>query len=166
MKNKNNMKKIEKQISNDSTEVNTIIKIVIGVLLFLGVAYFLMGVITGDIKLGKQQNMETQIQYEEILAERTFQQKDTEYFVIFYEFSEKDALLDAIIEKLAYSKDVYKVDLDKKFNSAYIGEVNNNPTSLEKMKVKSPTLIKVKNGKSNKVVSGIDSIKKYVSTLS
>lgn len=165
MKNKNNIKKIEKQIGNDSPEVNTVVKIVVGVILFFGVAYFVMGLITGDIKLGKEKEVETEIQYEEILAERTFSQKDTEYFVMFYNFSEENTLLEAIIENLGYSKEVYKVDLDKKFNFSYIGDVNNNPTSLEKLSVKSPTLIKVKNGKSNKVVSGIDAIKKYVSTL-
>lgn len=165
MKNKNNMKRLEKQISGDTPETKTIIKIAIGVILFLGVAYFLMGIITGDIKLGKEQEKVTEIQYDEILAERTFDQKDTEYYVVFYNFSEEDMLLDAIIENLGYTKEVYKVDLDKKFNVSYIGEVNNTPTSLENLKVKSPTLIKIKNGKSNKVVVGVDSIKKYVSTL-
>ena len=165
MKNKNNMKRLEKQISGDTPETKTIIKIAIGVILFLGVAYFLMGIITGDIKLGKEQEKVTEIQYDEILAERTFDQKDTEYYVVFYNFSEEDMLLDAIIENLGYTKEVYKVDLDKKFNSNYIGEINNNPTTIENLKVKSPTLIKIKNGKSNKVVVGVDSIKKYVSTL-
>ena len=165
MKNKNNMKRLEKQISGDTPETKTIIKIAIGVILFLGVAYFLMGIITGDIKLGKEQEKVTEIQYDEILAERTFDQKDTEYYVVFYNISEEDMLLDAIIENLGYTKEVYKVDLDKKFNVSYIGEVNNTPTSLENLKVKSPTLIKIKNGKSNKVVVGVDSIKKKVSTL-
>ena len=165
MKNKENIKKFEKQIGNDNTEINTIIKIVVGIIIFLGLAYFLMGLITGDIKLGKGKSEETSIQYEEILAERTFKQKDTEYFVMFYNFSDDDALLQAVIENLGYLKKVYKVDLDKKFNSNYIGEINNNPTTIENLKVKSPTLIKIKNGKAIKVVMGLDSIKKYISTL-
>ena len=45
MKNRNNIKKIEKQIGNDSPEVNTIIKIVIGVLVFFVIAYFLMAIV-------------------------------------------------------------------------------------------------------------------------
>ena len=84
---------------------------------------------------------------------------------MFYNFSDDDALLQAVIENLGYLKKVYKVDLDKKFNSNYIGEINNNPTTIENLKVKSPTLIKIKNGKAIKVVMGLDSIKKYISTL-
>jgi len=163
MKNKKNMKRIEKQINNSNNEVNTIIKIVVGVLLVLGVAYFLIGVIVGEIKFGKKEKIE--IQYSEILAERTFRQKDTEYYVVFYKFSEEDAFFNAIIENLGYTLEVYKVDLDKKFNSLYIGDVNTKPTSLENLKVKSPTLIKIEEGKASKVITEIEEIKKYVSTL-
>jgi len=163
MKNNKNMKRIEKQINNSNNEVNTIIKIVVGVLLVLGVAYFLIGVIVGEIKFGKKEKIE--IQYSEILAERTFRQKDTEYYVVFYKFSEEDAFFNAIIENLGYTLEVYKVDLDKKFNSLYIGDVNTKPTSLENLKVKSPTLIKIEEGKASKVITGIEEIKKYVSTL-
>lgn len=164
MKNKSNLKKIEKQNTGETNEVKTLIKIFVGVVIFFVLAYLLMGIITGDIKLGKE-NKEVEIQYEEILAERTFKQKDNDYFVAFYNLSDEDALLDALLQDLGYTEKVYKVNLDKKFNSTYIGKVNNKPTSLDNLKVNSPTLIRITNGKAKKVVNGIDSIKKYISDL-
>ena len=81
MKNKKNFKKIEKQINNENNEVKKIIKIFVGVVIFLIIAYLLMGIITGEIDLGKNKETVAEIQYKEILAEMTLKQNDEEYFV-------------------------------------------------------------------------------------
>lgn len=165
MKNKKNFKKIEKQINNENNEVKKIIKIFVGVVIFLIIAYLLMGIITGEIDLGKNKETVAEIQYKEILAEMTLKQNDEEYFVIYYNFDEEDSLISAIINVLASNQKVYEVDLSKKFNYNYIGDVKTDVKSIEDLKVKNPTLIKVANKKIEKVVFGIDSIKKYVSTI-
>lgn len=165
MKNKKNFKKIEKQINNENNEVKKIIKIFVGVVIFLIIAYLLMGIITGEIDLGKNKETVAEIQYKEILAEMTLKQNDEEYFVIYYNFDEEDSLISAIINVLASNQKVYEVDLSKKFNYNYIGDVKTDVKSIKDLKVKNPTLIKVANKKIEKVVFGIDSIKKYVSTI-
>lgn len=164
MKNKKNIEKYEKHIGNENNEIRTLIKIFVGVVIFFVLAYVLMGVITGEIKF-KQQKQEVVIQYKEILAERTFKQKDKDYFVVFYNFGEEDAFLNVLLQEASYTGSVYEVDLDKKFNSTYIGEVNTKPASLKDLKVKSPTLIRITNGKAQKVVTGVSSIKNYISNL-
>ena len=165
MKNKKNFKKIEKQINNENNEVKKIIKIFVGVVIFLIIAYLLMGIITGEIDLGKNKKTVAEIQYKEILAEMTLKQNDEEYFVIYYNFDEEDSLISAIINVLASNQKVYEVDLSKKFNYNYIGDVKTDVKSIKDLKVKNPTLIKVANKKIEKVVFGIDSIKKYVSII-
>ena len=124
-----------------------------------------MGIITGEIDLGKNKETVAEIQYKEILAEMTLKQNDEEYFVIYYNFDEEDSLISAIINVLASNQKVYEVDLSKRFNYNYIGDVKTDVKSIKNLKVKNPTLIKVANKKIEKVVFGIDSIKKYVSTI-
>lgn len=162
------MKKKEKRIidrqykSDGNPEVKTIVKISIGVLLLFAFVYFISGILTGNIKLKKEKEEEVKIQYSEILAEQTFKQSPDEYYVLFYSF---DGVESSYLTALAsgLSSTVYKVDLDKKFNSSYISDkVNTNPKKASDIKVSDPTLIKVKNKKTSKVVVGINNIKKFV----
>ena len=159
-----NRKNIEKQFGNESNEVMTLIKIFVGVVIFFVLAYVLMGVITGEIKL-KEEKKEVVIQYKEILAEQVFKQKEEDYFVAFYDFEEENDLLQAYLQDLSYSVKLYEVDLYKKFNSSYIGEVNTKPTNLNNLKVKSPTIIRITKNKAKEVITGLDAIKNYVSKL-
>lgn len=170
MKKSNNLKKYTKgnkiQTPDTSQQLNTLIKITIGVVLFVVLAYVTMALITGKLNLkGKETKTETEIQYTEILAGSILKQKQKEYYVLFYNMNNKNAFVDAIIEDLSSTKKVYKVDLTKKFNESYVSdEVNKNATGLDDLKVASPTMIKVSNGKIVKVVTGNDEISSYTAS--
>ena len=128
---------------------------------------FVGGVVTGNIKLKKDKKEEVSIQYTEILAEMSFKQKEDEYFVIYYEFGSNDAvLLESLSSTLSSTAKVYKVDLKKNFNKNYIsdGDVKT-PASIDDLKVKNPTLLRVKNKKVTNFVTGTNNIKSYTLKL-
>ncbi len=168
MKNKNK-KVIERNLGNNSTEASTIVKIAIGVIIVFVLIYLIFAVLTGEIKLKKDKKTEPTIQYVEILAETTFKQNSDDYFVLFYEFSGDDAnLLETITQVLENTTKTYKVDLDKKFNTNYIADgedIDRAPKNIDELKVENPTLIRIKNGKVTKFVTGIEDIKDYSQNL-
>lgn len=171
MKNNKNKKIIERQYKNndENNEFIKILKITIGVLLFFGIVYLIAGVLTGEIKFNKDEKEEVSIQYSEILAESTFKQKDNEYYVIYYDFSSNESvLIDAITNDLSANNKVYKVDLSKGFNKNYISKddkIKTNPKNAKELTVVNPTLIKIKNKKSVKLLKGAKNIKEYVIKL-
>lgn len=164
-KNKKN-KIIERQLkNNESPELKTIIKIVVGIALFFGIVYFGAGLLTGDIKL-KKEKKEVEIQYSEILAEKTFLQNNSEYYVMYYNFDSNDTeLITAIISTLSKDTTVYTVDLDKNFNKNYISsEIDTKtPSNSSELKVTSPTLIKIKNKKVVNFITGLENIVEHAS---
>ncbi len=164
---KNKQRKlIEKQLkNNESPEVKTIIKIVVGIALFFGVVYFGAGILMGDIKLKKEEK-ETTIQYSEILAEKTFLQNNSEYYVMYYNFDSNDAeLITAVISTLSKNLTVYTVDLDKHFNSNYISDEikTKKPSNSSELQVKNPTLIRIKNKKVVSFITGLENIVEHAS---
>ena len=168
MKKKKNKNIIDKQYSGESIELKKILYIFIGVAAFFLAAYFIGGLVTGNIKLKKEEKKAVEIQYEEILAEMTFKQKEDDYFVMYYEFDSNEAiLLEAYQSGLQSTGTVYKVDLNKNFNKNYItdGNPKTNPSKLSELKVKNPTLIRIKNKKAVNLVVGSTNIKNYIAKL-
>lgn len=169
MKNKNK-KVIERNLNNDEKEVSTVIKIAIGVVLVFALVYLVFAIFTGEIKLKKDKTTQPTIQYVEILAETTFKQNKEDYFVLYYDFSKDDAaLLETIAEVIGNEATTYKVDLNKKFNGNYIigddESINKSPKNIDELKVKNPTLIRIKKGKIVKFITGIGDIKNYSQEL-
>ena len=79
-----------------------------------------------------------------ILASNIFSQQEEEYYVYCYNF-DSDEDLDAIDSAIASSNiAVYKVNTKEGLNSKYVSEEDNpNAKTLEELKVKSPTLLKI-----------------------
>lgn len=167
MKNKKSKKVIDRNFRGEDKEVSRAIKIVVGVVLTFALIYLLAALFTGEINLKKEKESEPTIQYVEILAERTFKQKDSDYFVLYYDFEDEATvgLFDTVFESLKETASAYKVDLSKKFNANYLVEdsknVDTTPENLEELKVKNPTLIRIKDGKVDKFVNGVENIKNY-----
>lgn len=165
MKKKEKKNIIDRQVQNNlNPEIKTAIKIVCGILIVFLLVYLIAGLLTGEIKLGKEKKQEVSIQYSEILAEQTFKQNKDEYFVMFYDFESNSAsLMQTISGELSQNISVYEVDLNKKFNKNYIseGKLNTKPSKISELKVTNPTLIKIKNKKVDKFLTGIEKIKQY-----
>ena len=158
---------IERQFNDDNNETSRMIKISIGVIAFFAIVYFIIAFATGEIKFGKEKTV-TNIQYEEIQIEQTFKQQDSAYFVLCYDSTDdnKESLIYLLTDRLKETAPVYKVDLSKSYNKNHLvddeSKVKATSDNISELKVVYPTLIKVSNGKSVKLVAGFDNIKKYV----
>jgi len=164
----------EKNYEPDN-EVLKIVKILIAVILFLALFYFFAMIMTGEIKLGnkKKEDEVTQIQYDEILAGETFNKNDEEYYVFYFNFSEKISSSYLTYREGYLSKTehfpMYMVDLEKGFNTSYIRKDNEEreeyPENIENLKVTSPTIVKVKDKKVVERVEGKDEVKEFLKNI-
>ena len=78
-----------------------------------------------------------------ILAAKTFEQKEEEYYVYFYDFKETENNTTTVVNSIQDLK-VYKVDTGSTLNKNYISEESNKSAkTLSELSVKAPTLIKV-----------------------
>ena len=159
---KKNINKID-NISNDSLSGG--FKIIIFVLLFLVGFYFLTVYLLNKKEPYVILN-NANIQYTEILAGETFNQKDDDYYVLFFDKESDDAEeYNNLISEYKNSdsnRTIYIVDLSEGLNKKYIDsqEYNKNVTDISNLKIKGATLIHVVNGKVNDYV--VDNISEYL----
>jgi hypothetical protein len=135
------------------TEILDLGKIIaILIIIFMGV-YILTMAITGDFKKENKDpefELETFIQYNEILAGEIFNRPENEYRVIFYDFeSDEGKLIDAIVDNYISKGNeikLYKVNLANGFNKMIYDKENPNieTSEIDKFKVNDTLLIKVK----------------------
>ena len=76
-------KKIDEMTSSTSNELLKLFRVLFAVIVVLGAFYLLTVAIVGS---DKEEEKETAIQYEEILAGSSFNMKDSEYVVVYYDF--------------------------------------------------------------------------------
>lgn len=161
VKDKPKKKKKKEDVLGDSllkqnAEIINFFKILIGLLIFIGLFYFFLAFVRGELD-SKKQNKEDEeeirtIQNEEILATDIFNMEDKEYYVFIYDSSSKKA---SIYEGMyndykQYNYDVpmFYVDLNNKFNRDIVStDTNKKAQKFNELEVSSPTLIHIKNGK-------------------
>lgn len=168
--------KVKINTTTNDLEASKIVKILVGVLLVLGITYLIAALITGDIKLGKNQEEEkeeVEIQYEEILAGETFKQKTDEYYVMYFNFTDNTAS-SYLTFKDTYSYqegslDFYLVDLEKGFNQSFLKneeeDYNEYPDSIDDIKVSNPTILKISNHKVVERTEGKQEVLNYLSEI-
>lgn len=160
-------KSIEKKESGFEKDIFKVICIMFGVLLFLAIFYFITVAIVSDKEEAKD-DQETVIQYEQILAGSSFNMKDDEYLVVYYDFSDEElAELTSVVYNYSYSglSTLYKVDMSDGFNKKYIAEdsSNRNPESASDLAINGPTIIKIIDGKCVDYIEGNDMVIEYLS---
>lgn len=120
--------------------------IILGVILLI---YFLIAVlITKEIDWFTKDNNEEQVQKVEksILAKNTFNQKEEEYYVYFYDFEDENERIATLINSKFFTETIYRVNTKDAFNSNFVTEEalgNSSVTSIDDLKVINPTLIKI-----------------------
>ena len=170
------VKKNKNVIGNTSSndDVTKIIKIICAIVIVFAIVYFATAIINGELFSKKETEEEVEIQKVEILMGETFEKKDSEYMIVYYDFEDKiySNLYTMIVDNYNSSnKDIpmYKVDLSTNFSKKYMAtedeSSNTNPTSLSNLKIKGATLIRIKDKKVVKYVEGKDNIKSYVDGL-
>lgn len=165
-------KKNKKEIINNTSynnEFKSVIKCIIGVLLFFGIMYLLTLLIlkkssTDYIEI---EDEKTAVQYTEILAGTSFDKEDKEYLVMFYDQKEdKNSTYYTMISDYQ-AKDshlpIYYVNLANAMNKNIISTDNNkNATNAEELKVAGPTLIKFADNSIKEFIEGKEEIDKYL----
>ena len=161
--------KYKKSYSSDSDEMMRMIKMLGVVVLILGAFYFIFAIASGEISFGSKKK-EVSIQNVEILAGNTFTRPETSYYVLMYNFDDKDSIIYSNIYEMFSNyygtSKLYVVDLNKKFNSKYVTDNASGVdiSSIESLKVVSGTLIKIEDGKSVSKAIGEEEIKKQLFT--
>ncbi|MBQ7136937.1 MAG: hypothetical protein IJO43_03085 [Bacilli bacterium] len=169
---KKNKKTIGKTPAHYDSEVVRIVKIAVSIIITFAIVYFITEFI--NEQRNKADKQEVEIQNVEILMGETFEKKDSEYIIVYYDFEDKmySELYSMLVENYNSVKSdipMYKVDLSTNFSKKYMAgdeEVSNiNPTSLSNLKVKGDTLIRIKDKTVIKYVEGKDNIKNYINEI-
>ena len=142
------------------------------ILLVLIACYLVIGIfITKEIDFGKdkdkketEEKSEVNIDNSTITAGQIFDQKDSSYYAVIYDFDSELSNISSwisIYSGKSGALPVYKIDSDNKFNSKYIVKESSNktPSSYSDLKIVSPTLIKIENGSVTEYVEGEDNVK-------
>lgn len=139
----------------------------IGLVLILLIAlYLIVGIFvtkTIDFSKKEEEKEEVKIDNTTIFLSSLFDQKAESYYVLIYDKKDTTSNVEKFLS-LYKNKEgaltVYTVDSSQSFNSKYIVEKdsNKNPTSIDDLKVISPTLIKIENKQVVEYNEGMDSI--------
>lgn len=175
-KTKNNIKVIKKPIKKETKkiennkldgEIISFIKIAIGVglvvLVVFGATMLMNKLGVFDEGYTKPERGEIIISYEDATVGTIFNRPDTEYYVVFDNFTENpNQYLTSILFRYSSIEDglpIYRVDMSNGFNTKYAGEQGNpSAQKVEDVKINGVTLIKIVNGKNVKYIEGATNI--------
>ena len=175
-KTKNNIKVIKKPIKKETKkiennkldgEILSFIKIALGVgvvvLIVFGATILMNKLGVFDEGYTKPERGEIIISYEDATVGTIFNRPDTEYYVVFDDFTENpNQYLTSILFRYRNEEEtlpIYKVDMSNGFNTKYAGEQGNpSAQKVEDVKINGVTLIKIVNGKNVKYIEGTTNI--------
>ena len=150
-----------------NTEITTIgaLKLIFAIVLILFVIYYILAVfVTKEIDISnnntnKETSTDTTTITNKILAANIFEQKESTYYVYFYDFDDSENDLSSLISNNIDDK-LYKVDTSSGLNSKYVSDDagNKNANSIDDLKVISNTLIRVEDDKITEYYEGKSSI--------
>lgn len=137
-------------VKEETIEKNPIRKFIIitcVLLLIMSIIYLVTSLfITKELDWFSKKEEETKEKNasDSILASAIFKQKEEEYYVYFYDFNEEKATVTEYVNNRLSNEKVYKVDTTSAMNKKYVStESNKNAKTLEELKVKAPTVIKI-----------------------
>lgn len=135
---------IEKHPFKKFTIITCVLLLIMGII-YLATSLFITKELDWFSK--KENNDETKEETvsDSILASAIFKQKEEEYYVYFYDFNEEKGTVTDFVNQRLSSEKVYKVNTESAMNAKYVSDTSNkNAKTLEDLKVKAPTLIKIK----------------------
>ena len=148
-----NIKKIE-SVGEFDVEYKKIILIVGIVIIIFAIFYFITVYVTNKDNNTYKRNSSTEgvISYTEIMAGRSFSMPEDEYYILYYDRSNKDLLNTFSSSVATYRADkektaLYTVDMSNAMNKGFEKEESNwKPTSVSELAIKGPTLIHFRDG--------------------
>lgn len=169
LKNLKNERKARREIEDNDNYIGRFIGTIFGVLVTLIITYLLVGIFfTKSIKFKKEDNKPVvTIDNETILLSNIFNQKENEYMVIIYDVNNENKSLDNWISYYKGKNSeatIYTVDSKNKMNAKYIVEENSNreASNLDELRVISPTVIKISEGRITEYYEGETSVKEML----
>ena len=148
--------------SNDTKEIKSLIIITVVVVVIAVGLFFLTNYLNN-----KKTSNNTKIDYNTCIVGNMFNRPYNEYYVFLYSSTDKNAstykgLITSYKDKDDALK-IYYVDMNDKFNAAYLSEASNKkPTDVNEIKIKESALILIKDGKVEKYY---ESLEDYKNTL-
>ena len=154
---------IKKQKANE-LKPKTLFVILGSLVILFVILYLITGLfITKDFSLGKKNNntssddsTNSSSVSNKILAVDSLNQSDDDYYVYHYDSSDQNDNISSSVDSL--SNKVYRVDLNDGFNSNYVGDVSGIVDDISELRVISPTIIKVSNGRIIVFYSGSEEV--------
>ncbi len=161
MKKKSGQKRKENYYNDNALNLGVKGKVVIIlVVLILFVAFYLLTIyivnkdsnINTDNKVNESQ--EKSISYDKILLGRSFSMNDDDYYVIYYDSSNKDtsSIYNELVTNYKVKEDalpIYYVDMGDGLNKSHSTneESNRSPNGVDDLLINGPTLIRFQDGK-------------------
>lgn len=152
--------------SLEGTSVQRMVYILIGISAFI-VVFALTFDFISNRKNKKDQEVEViEFQNQEILASNSLNKKDEEYLVIYYDFEklENETLANYLSDfRSSQEIPIFEVDLSNYFNKNILGEESS--FKKDNLKVKTTSLIKVKNKEIVESTEGLSVVRDYLKKL-
>lgn len=141
-----------------------IIILLVVVAIVLGVYFFTKNIVKKTKLDTTDSTVEGNINYDIVTVGTMLNKKDETYYVMVYNKEQSDApifdTLTSLYKDSEKSIPIYTCDLSNALNKDYVSETSTpNSTTIDGLKFKESTLIKVKKGKISKFIEGLDSIK-------
>ena len=162
MANRKQRRKLKQSRDDEYVQSTKSIIITLGIVLGVLLLFYLLTVAINNKHRGlntkEKEKTEASIQYNEILGDNTFTQTPEEYYVLFYDFDDPEAVyLDYLYNTYANVEGnyIYKVDLGNKMNEKFVSEESNSKASKAgELKIKGTTIIKIRNKKNVSYTEG------------
>lgn len=144
--------------------VSGFIRTVAGIVFVLFLSYFILAFfVTKELDFNSKKESDNSASESssnvsnQILASNIFSQSEDSYYVYFYDFNNEDEKIKSYIDNIS---PVYRVNTASGFNSKYVttDTGNSNAKSLDDLKVKNPTLIKIDNDTIVSYYEGVSTI--------
>lgn len=168
MEKKKQNKKIKKIITEENKVVKRfIIVLLVVVICVVGIYFFTRAFVSKDLfndNNSKKETEEVTFNYDKTILGSTFNRPYDEYYVIVYKTSDEQAnYLSTTIQNYLNKEDhlkLYLADLDDYMNKSFYDKknVNSKAATASELKVGDYTLIKIKDGKIDKYIEGVEDI--------
>ena len=168
LKEQERIKKEKRQLregyENDDV-IKSLVKITLGVGLFLFIVYAGMNLIKGNWKFGKEEITIDDTISNGVICGTLLSQEEPEYYVMAYSHSADDKnLYEGLVSNYQGSNHIFNMDLDSGFNKSCLGDKTVTNKDLAKVKIASPTLLSIKNKKIEKAYTKKEDIIKVLSS--
>ncbi|MDD2490145.1 MAG: hypothetical protein PHY26_02710 [Bacilli bacterium] len=160
-------KKLKKKPKSDEIEAieqhDNMFKL-LGIVIVIFLVFYIITIYVTDQKKEIENNPIVEIQYDEILAGKTFKMPPSEYYVLFFDREDPNASVYSYLRETYLEKTeaipIYVVDLKRGFNASYVADNSNKKVNRSAdLKINGPTLIKIKQGKNVLYKEGLEEIK-------